>query len=141
MKFEEFSIGDHYVTETVTVTKEEIIEFAEKYDPQYFHIDEEAAKESPYGSLIASGFHSLAVVWAEWVRKDILGSDCLGGVGAEIQWKAPVRPNDQLTGEFTVVDKKQASNGKRGLLTIDVVIKNQNEQKILTSNTDVFVAV
>lgn len=142
MRFNEFSVGQSFQTKPVTLTKENIIEFGERYDPQYFHTDEEAAKEGPFGTLIASGFHTLAVVWAEWIRMDILGRDCLGGIGADkINWKAPVIPNDELSGQFTVTNKKIMKDGQRGLLTIDIQINNQKEQKVLTCNTSVFVLV
>lgn len=142
MKFATFSVGDQFVTEPVIITEANIIEFGQKYDPQYFHVDKQSAEQGPFGSLIASGFHTLAVVWAEWIKMDILGKDCLGGVGADkIRWKKPVQANDSLTGQFTVVHKKETSNGKRGLLTIDVLIKNQRDEEILTCSTSVFIVV
>lgn len=142
MKFDTFSIGDDFSTNPVTVTKEDILEFGYKYDPQYFHVDEQAAKKGPFGSLIASGFYTLAVVWSEWIRLDILGKDCLGGVGADkIRWKKPVRADDKLSGKFTIVDKKKASDGKRGVLTIEVAIRNQRDEEVLTCNTNVYISV
>lgn len=142
MKFDAFSIGQEFFTNLVTVTKEEIIEFGTKYDPQYFHVDERAAEAGPYSSLIASGFHTLAVVWKEWIKMDILGADCLGGIGADkLRWKKPVRPNDQLSGQFTVAQKKKATDGKRGLLTIEISIKNQKEEEVLSCNTKVYIIV
>ncbi|WP_100011230.1 MaoC/PaaZ C-terminal domain-containing protein [Lentibacillus sediminis] len=142
MKFDAFSIGDTYSTNPVTVSKEDILEFAKKYDPQYFHVDEHAAEEGPFGSLIASGFHTLAVVWAEWIKMDILGKDCLGGVGADkIRWKKPVRADDQLSGKFIVAAKKKAADGKRGLLTIEINIRNQKEEEVLICKTNVYISV
>ncbi|MGP4105815.1 MaoC/PaaZ C-terminal domain-containing protein [Virgibacillus sp. L01] len=141
MKFGDISIGDVYSTNPVTVTKESILEFGQKYDPQYFHTDEAAAKESLYGSLIASGFQTLAVVWAEWIEMDILGRDCVGGAGADMQFKAPVIPNDQLKGQFKVGNKRMLSDEKRGILTIEVIIYNQEEEEVLSAQTNVFVLV
>lgn len=142
MKYDAFSIGQAFFTEPVTVTREDIEEFGTKYDPQYFHVNERAAEEGPFGSLIASGFHTLAVVWSEWIKMDILGTDCLGGIGADqIRWKKPVRPDDQLSGRFTVVAKKKVSDGKRGVLKVEIVIKNQKEEEVLTCNTTVYTLV
>lgn len=142
MKFAVFSIGDQFFTEPVTVTEADIIEFGQKYDPQYFHVDKQSAEQGPFGTLIASGFHTLAVVWSEWIKMDILGKDCLGGVGADkIRWKKPVQANDLLAGQFTVLNKKEASNGKRGLLTLEIMIKNQREEEVLTCSTSVFIEV
>lgn len=140
LKFDAFSIGQDYSTKQVTVTKKDIIEFGNKYDPQYFHVNEHAADQGPYGSLIASGFHTLAVVWSEWIKMDILGLDCLGGIGADkLRWKKPVFPGDRLSGQFIVADKKKGSDGKRGLLTLEIIIRNQNEEEVLTCTTKVYI--
>lgn len=139
MKFAEFEVGKTFVTEKVQLTKEDILQFAKSYDPQYFHTNEELAKESPYRSLIASGFQTLTVVWAKWIEMDILGLDCLGGIDAEIKWTKPVIPNDELFGEFTVANKKEVSDDQRGLITFDIVIKNQKEETVLTGSTNIFV--
>ncbi|GAB3053107.1 MaoC/PaaZ C-terminal domain-containing protein [Virgibacillus ainsalahensis] len=140
MKYNEFEVDDTFFTNEVTLTKEEIKEFAEKYDPQYLHMDEESAKQSRYGSLIASGFQTLAVIWGEFIRMDILGEDCLGGLGAErIRWKAPVFPNDRLSGEFTIQNKKETSDKTRGILSLEITIRNQHGQTVLTGKPEVFV--
>lgn len=142
MKFDEFLIGQEFLPKAVTITKEDIIEFGTKYDPQYFHIDEHAAEEGPFGSLIASGFHTLAVVWAEWIKMDILGRDCLGGIGADqIRWKKPVHANDHLSGRFTVAGKKKTSDGKKGFVTLEINITNQQEEEVLTCSSTVYILV
>lgn len=132
MKFDEFEVGDRFQTEPYIVKREEIIEFAEKYDPQYFHIDDEKAKNGPYGGIIASGLHTLAGVWSKWIALDIVGEDAVGGAGMErLNWLLPVKPNDQLTGEFRVAQKRKLSDGVRGLLTIDAKVHNQKEQEVM----------
>lgn len=140
MKFNEFNVGDYFITPKVTLTQQAIIEFAKQYDPQYFHTDESLAKESPFGSLIASGFQTLSVVWAEWIKMDILGEDCLGGVGAELNWSKPVRPDDELIGEFTVHGKKASSDGKRGLIIFKINIYNQTKEAVLKGKTKIYLA-
>lgn len=141
MKFNEFNIGDSFKTKKILLSKEQIINFATQYDPQYFHVNESEAKESPYGSLIASGFHTLGVVWAEWIKMDVLGKECLGGVGAEINWTKPVKPNDELSGEFTVHSKEESASKKRGLITFEINISNQDEEVVLKGNTKIYLAV
>ncbi|MFC4024049.1 MaoC/PaaZ C-terminal domain-containing protein [Oceanobacillus longus] len=142
MKFDEFTIGDIYKTNEVITDKNDMMEYAEKYDPQYFHLDEEAAKESPFGSLIASGFYSMNAVWANFIRMDVLGRDCLGGLGIdEIKWKVPVRPNDTLVGEYTITDKRLLSDKQRGIVSLGVSIKNQEKQEVLTVKTKILLAV
>jgi len=133
MKFDKFSIGDNFSTEAITMTKQEIIDFAMKYDPQYFHTDEEMAKSTLFEGLIASGFHTLSAIWAAWIKMDIVGSDSIAGLGMEnVKWKLAVRPNDQLIGKFTIAVKRKLSDEKRGLITWDVVINNQKEEEVLT---------
>lgn len=141
MKFNEFNIGNSFETKKILLTKDQIINFATQFDPQYFHVNEEEARESPFGTLIASGFHTLSVVWAEWIKMDILGKECLGGVGAEISWTKPVKPNDELSGEFTVLSKKESSSKKRGLVTFGISISNQDEEVVLKGKTDIYILV
>jgi len=140
MKFSEFNVGDTFTTQKVTLTKQDIIDFANQYDPQYFHINESAANKSPYGSIIASGFQTLSVVWAEWIKMDILGTDCLGGIGAEIKWTKPVKPNDQLYGKFTVIEKKASSDNLRGLVTFEIIISNQKQEVVLEGASKIYIA-
>lgn len=133
MKFDEFSIGDNFSTEAIIMTKQEIIDFAMKYDPQYFHTDEEMAKSTPFEEIIASGFHTLSAIWAAWIRLDIIGSDAIAGLEMEhVKWKLPVRVNDKLIGKFTVAKKRKLSDGKRGLVTWDIAISNQKAEEVLT---------
>src|SRR5699024_9988074 len=128
MKFDSFKIGEKYETAKIKLTKEDILQFGRQYDPQYFHVDEQAAKASPYGSLIASGFQTLAIIWAEWIKLDVLGHDCLGGISANIKWTAPVSPGDELLAIIIVADKKKTSTGDRGLITLEINIHNQKNE-------------
>ncbi|RLL46847.1 acyl dehydratase [Oceanobacillus piezotolerans] len=142
MKFAEFAVGDSFSTNPVIADKKDMIEYAEKYDPQYFHIDENAAKDGPFGSLIASGFYSMNAVWADFIRMDILGKDCLGGLGIdEIRWTVPVRPEDTLIGEYTISDKRLLSDKKRGILSFGVSVKNQEKKEVLTVKTKILISV
>jgi acyl dehydratase len=108
--FEDFKIGDVTEVGPVTVTEEEIVEFARRFDPQPFHVDPEAAKESPYGGLIASGWHTTALFMGMFVRGVLLDSASLGSPGIdELRWLAPVRPGDTLTGRSTIADMTPSS--------------------------------
>lgn len=140
MKFGQFSVGETYITKEVKLTEDDIINFAKIYDPQYFHIDEEAAKQSPYQSIIASGFQTLSVIWAEWIKMDILGHECLGGIGANIRWTKPVVPNDRLFGKITVNEKYPSSDGKRGRIIFGISIFNQEKLEVLNGQTEVYIA-
>ncbi len=107
LHWEDFHVGDVTELGTVEVTEEDVIAFATRFDPQPFHIDPEAAKESPFGGLIASGWHTTALFMGLFVRGILLDSASLGSPGVEaIRWTAPVRPGDTLTGRVTVTDSQ-----------------------------------
>ncbi|TQR18524.1 MaoC/PaaZ C-terminal domain-containing protein [Psychrobacillus soli] len=132
MKMNELKIGDKFQTEPYTFAKKEIVDFAKKYDPQYFHIDEEAAKKSIYGGIIASGLHSLSGIWSKWVELDVFGEDAIGGAGIEqLNWSAPVRPGDQLVATIQVVKMRKLSDGKRGLITLENIVYNQEGAEVM----------
>ncbi|WP_246981882.1 MaoC family dehydratase [Halorientalis marina] len=95
------SFGDYHVTEA------EVLEFAEQYDPQPFHTDEEAARESMFGGLVASGWHTAAMTMRMLVDNYLNESRALGAVGVdELRWSQPVRPDETLSVETEVVDKE-----------------------------------
>jgi acyl dehydratase len=132
--FEDFSIGDAIVVGPVTVTEAEIVGFAERFDPQPFHIDVEAAKASPFGGLIASGWHTTALFMGMFVRAVLLDSASLGSPGVEeIRWTAPVRPGDTLHGRSTVTDvQPSATNARRGTVFTTNEVWNQDDTLVLT---------
>lgn len=110
--FEDFDVGERIVLGSVEVTEESILEFAEQYDPQPFHIDPAAAAESIYGGLIASGWHTCALYMRLLYDGMIADSSSMGASGIdELRWLAPVRPGDVLTASYTVEDV-QASQSK-----------------------------
>ncbi|MEF8778835.1 MAG: MaoC family dehydratase [Natronomonas sp.] len=107
--FEDVTVGNRYETSQYTITKEEIITFAEQFDPQPFHTDEKAAKESMFGGLVASGLHTLCLSARLFITEYVNPEDGLkymGGIGMDdLQWHEPVRPGDTLHVEMEVVDK------------------------------------
>ncbi|WP_340151803.1 MaoC family dehydratase [uncultured Sneathiella sp.] len=132
--FEDISVGDKTTSKSISVTKEEIIEFARKYDPQPFHIDEEAAKKSIYGGLIASGWHTTALLMRLLVDNMTNMRAGLGSPGCdELRWRLPVRPGDSLRYESTVIEtRKSASRPDMGIIRGDVKLYNQNDEIVLT---------
>lgn len=139
MKFDELDVGKTFTTDSVTITKKEIIEFGKEYDPQYFHVDECAAKNSLFGTLVASGFQTLLTAWTGWINLDILGQESLGGNEASFKWLSPVFPNDELSSKFTVLKKK--TDRKRGLITFEIIITNQKNKKVLTGEIKSFLRI
>src|SRR5690348_11874523 len=99
--FEDINVGDSQSFGAYEVTREEVIAFAEKYDPQPFHLSDEAAAKTPFGSLAASGWHSCAMTMSMVVREMQAHPDrqeaAIGALGIdELRWLKPVRPGDTL---------------------------------------------
>jgi len=132
--FDDFSVGDRFTTRGVTVTESMIIDFALSYDPQPFHIDVEAGRQSNYGGLIASGFHTLALGFRMVLETGIFRAASMGSPGFdELRWLKPVRPGDTLHTELEVMDKKPSSSKPdRGMMRAAYRIKNQKDEDVLT---------
>jgi acyl dehydratase len=131
--FEDFHVGELTEIGPVSVSAEEIIDFATRYDPQPFHIDPEAAKSSPFGGLIASGWHTTALFMGMFVRGILLDAASMGSPGVEeIRWTAPVRPGDTLTGRVTVTDvQPSAKTPGRGTVFTTSEVFNQDGTLVL----------
>ncbi len=112
--FEDIEPGATYEVGAYTVTDEEIITFAEQFDPQPFHVDPEAASESMFGELVASGLHTLCLSVRLFVTEFVQGGPGLanmGGLGMdELRWHEPVRPGDTLTLTVEVVEARPSES-------------------------------
>jgi len=131
--FEDIEIGDVYRLDgRYEVTKDEIVEFAEQYDPQPFHLDEEAAAESLFGSLAASGWHTASMCMRLLVD-DFLDEGSMGARGIdELRWKRPVHPGDTLRIELEVLDKRASeSRPEMGHVRTKLVGYNQDEEVVI----------
>lgn len=107
MKLDEFTIGQTFQTKTLSLTKEEIIKFAEEFDPQYLHVNETKAKEGRFNGIIASGIHTLAISFKLWVEEEKYGEDVIAGTGMNnVQFIKPVYPGDKLYTIVKVLEKK-----------------------------------
>jgi acyl dehydratase len=125
--YDDFSMGASRSFGARTLTQSEIIEFAERFDPQPFHTDSDAANNSVYDGLIASGLHTFAVtirLMADYVTAD---AAFVGAVGIDdLRWPAPVRPGDTLSVETTVVGKEIKSE-ENGLVTIAAEVHSERK--------------
>jgi acyl dehydratase len=132
--FDDFATGERIVTQGVTLTESMIIDFALRYDPQPFHMNVEAARQSNYGGLIASGFHTLALGFRMVIETGVFRAASMGSPGFdELRWLKPVRPGDTLHTEIEVMEKKPSSSKPdRGILRIAYRIKNQKDEAVLT---------
>ncbi|KAB2849554.1 MAG: MaoC family dehydratase [Hyphomicrobiaceae bacterium] len=105
--YEDFEVGKPISFGRYEVRKEEIIAFARRYDPQPFHLDEEAAKATLATGLCASGFHTCAILMRMMCDGVLNVASSLGSPGLEeVKWLKPVRPGDVLTGRYTVLEKR-----------------------------------
>lgn len=131
---EDYPVGSAAEIGSVTVTEDEVIAFAKQYDPQPFHTDPEAAKRWPYGGLIASGWHTAAMMMRLFVDHFFDGEASLGSPGlGPIRWILPVRPGDVLRVRVRVTDSRRSqSKPDRGSLTFDVEVLNDRDQVVMT---------
>jgi len=133
---EDYEIGEVTETGPIHVTAEEIVEFASKYDPQPFHLSEEAGKETMYGGLIASGWHTASMYMGAFVRGSLQNAASLGAPGVEVRWHAPVRPGDTLMGRSVVTDVRPSSKDPgRGTIFATHEIRNEDGVLVMTLKT------
>ncbi len=131
---EDFIEGAVHAFGPVTITEEEIVAFGEKFDPQLFHTNPERAKETVYGGLIASGWHTCSLFMRLFVEYYLPGPASLGSPGVdELRWIRPVRPGDELTLRITVHKVKPSrSKPDRGVLFSFCEMLNQESEVVAT---------
>lgn len=131
--WEDFHPGRELLTHTVEVTREEVIDFARRYDPQRFHVDEEAAKHTMFGGLIASGWMTASMSMRLMCDAYLLDSASLGSPGLDkLQWLKPVRPGDVLRVRTTVLEARpMESRPEVGLAKSRMETLNQHGEVVL----------
>ena len=132
--FEDLEPGRVHELGSHTVSEEEIVAFARQWDPQSFHVDPEAAKESVFGGLIASGWHTGAMWMRLYVDSLLDGAASMGSPGIEeLRWLAPVRPGDTLLGRLTVLEATPSERRPdRGTVRIRGEMVNQDGVTVLS---------
>jgi acyl dehydratase len=132
--YEDIAVGDTEEFGEYHVTKEEIIEFASQYDPQPFHTDEEAATESAFGELVASGWHTAAICMRLLVDNMMDKRASMGARGVdELRWRQPVKPGDTLHLRTEVVDKRRSeSDPGRGYVDNRMEGINQDGEVVIS---------
>jgi acyl dehydratase len=128
---EDFKAGQRFTSGTVVVRADEVKEFAGRYDPQPFHLDETAAKESAFGELVASGWHTAAMAMRLLVDGEVQVAGGLIGLGCEITWPRATRAGDVLRVESEVLEVKPSrSKPDRGVVTMRNTTLNQNGEAV-----------
>ena len=132
--FEDIPPGDVVELGSYEVTRAEILDFARRYDPQPFHVDDAAAQESPFGGLVASGWHTVAIFMRLFVDGILAGTASMGSPGVEgIRWLAPVRPGDVLTARVRVADAYPSEHRPdRGTVITESEVLNQDGDVVMT---------
>ncbi len=130
--YEDIEPGDTVEFGGRTVTKDEMVEFAEKYDPQPFHVDEEAALESFFGGLVASGWFTAAVVMRMTVDHHLDEWASTGALGVgNLRWHAPVYPGDTLSVRTEVTEKKPRDE-TTGIVRYEKEVLNQDGEVVMS---------
>jgi acyl dehydratase len=134
LAFEDFKAGESRTFGPRALTREEIVAFARDWDPQPFHLDEAAAKRSPFGGLIASGWQTAALSMRLVVDGMLADSTSMGSPGLdELKWLKPVRPGDALTVEVTVLEVTPSrSKPDRGSVKVGYRCTNQTGETVMT---------
>lgn len=138
MYFDDLETGMTVEISPTVIEKEKMVDFARMYDNIPLHTDEEYAKSSPFGQLIAPGVMSFVSVWAKYLEVDFFGRELLAGKSTKIEWLKPVFAEDVLAGKATVTNLVKR-NGKNGLVEITIEAYNQNGELVLTNITEAVV--
>ena len=130
---EDFAAGQVFNTGRVRVDKEQIFAFAKQFDPQPFHLDEEAARHSPFQGLAASGWHTAAMTMRLMVGGEFKPAGGILGVGFdELSWPRAVRPDDELHAKSEVLEVRPSkSRPDRGLIRVRTTTFNQKDEPVM----------
>ncbi|HBT95548.1 MAG TPA: hypothetical protein DEB24_05455 [Coriobacteriia bacterium] len=138
MFFEEFEVGRVWLIPEVHMSKEAILEFAEKYDPLPIHTDEKYAEGTRFGGLIASGPHSFMALWTQLVRThNPLGDELVAGASNHMAWPAPTHAGDTLHGELEVL-QATAKNDYNGVIKVELRGYNQHDELVVKGGAEIY---
>jgi acyl dehydratase len=132
--FEDIAVGERAAFGQYQVTREAVLDFARAFDPQPFHLSDEAAAQSLFGRIAASGWHScamtMAMLVAHWQAE---GLASVGGAGVdELRWLKPVYPGDTLRCETEVLEvRAPARNPERGSVKLRIIVFNQADEAVM----------
>lgn len=138
MYFDDFKIGDTIEILPAVIEKEEMIDFAKKYDNIPLHTDEEYAKTTHFGQLIAPGVMSFMAVWAKYLEIDMFADELLAGKSTKIEWYKPVFAGDVLSAKGTITNLTRR-NEKNGIVELSIKAYNQNGELVLSNVTEAIV--
>ena len=138
MYFDDVKMGMTVDIPPAVIEKEKMMDFARLYDNIPLHTDEEYAKKSPFGGLIAPGVMSFMSVWAKYLEVDLFGDDLLAGKSTKIEWLKPVYVDDVLTAKAHITGLTLRSE-KNGIVELTIHAYNQHGELVLTNITEAIV--
>lgn len=138
MYFDEFTLGMKKELEPAVIDKGDMLDFALKYDNVPLHTDEEYAKNTHFGTIIAPGVMSFMAVWAKYLEVDFFGEELIAGMSTKIEWMAPVFAGDVLTGTAEIT-KLTVRSEKNGIVELTINVVNQDGKSVLKDTTEALI--
>ena len=138
MYFDDMKVGMSVQIAPTIIEKNKMVDFARTYDNIPLHTDEDYAKASPFGALIAPGVMSFMSVWAKYLEVDFFGKELLAGKSTKIEWHKPVYAEDVLHGNAVITNLVRRSP-KNGIVEITIEAYNQDNVLVLTNITEAIV--
>ena len=138
MYFDELKVGMSIDIEPIEIKEDEMLDFSYKYDNVPLHTDKEYTKTTPFKRLIAPGVMSFMVVWNKYLEHDFFGNELLAGKSTKIEWHKPVFAGDVLSSKATITNLVKR-NEKNGIATVSFEVYNQNNELVLTNDTEAIV--
>jgi acyl dehydratase len=131
--YEDIDIGEVREIGQYTADRDELIQFAERYDPQPIHVDPETAADTMYGGIIASGWHTASACMALLVEGFLNDTASLGSFGLdELRWRTPVRPGDTVSVTHRITDKRESTTrDDRGYIENEVEATNEESEEVV----------
>ena len=129
---EDYAVGQTFMSGTHRVDKEQIIAYAKQFDPQYYHLDDEAAERSPFKGLAASGWHTASITMRLLVDGEFKPAGGILGVGFDqLSWPRAVRPGDELRVKSEILEVRPSkSRPDRGMIRVQNTTFNQNDEVV-----------
>jgi acyl dehydratase len=138
--FEDLAVGQKFASPTLSVDEAAITSFAGQFDPQPFHLDDAAARQTIFEGLAASGWHTAALTMRLCLASDFRPAGGILGIGGELNWLKPVRPGDELRVEIEVIETRVSrSRPGQGVVKVRVTTLNQNGDTVQTFSPTLFV--
>ncbi|MEM1111040.1 MAG: MaoC/PaaZ C-terminal domain-containing protein [Pseudomonadota bacterium] len=141
-RWDDLQTGETYDAKGITITRRDILDFAADFDPQPYHLDPEAANDSIFGGLCASGWHVTALMMRLLTDTfteqniDLLGSNRVG----QLRWRKPVFADDTLASKITITEKTPAEEDKRfGFIDCDIDVSNQHGDSVINLTTSLMI--